>query len=215
MDSVEPSPVEVFDMRKFIGVLIALGAAPVLASVTLLPVTADVSVAGGNACAPQSANPHPTDPAGSTTAALFCTTPSPTQTASGGTGGNNGSDGSGSTASQGSGSGGTASNGGGATTTLASTTSGSTTPDESTRFNWASSDTTGANTSGQQPASKGQLSDGLLAFFSGTGGLVFLYSMLVLLVLVGLAATAVAWIRRGAKVPWSEHTSRLTYRAKP
>lgn len=203
-------------MRKFIGVFIALGAAPLLGFVTLLPAAADVSVAGGNACAPQSANPHPTDPAGSTTAALFCTTPSPTPTASGGTGGNNGSGNSGSTASQTSGSGSTTSSGGSTKTTLASDTSGSTNPDESTRFDWASNDTTGANTSGssQQPATKGQLSTGLLAFFSGDGGIVFLYSLLVLLVLVGIAATAVAWIRHAHNVPWSEHTSRLTYRAK-
>jgi hypothetical protein len=204
-------------MRKFIGVLIALGAAPVLAFVTLLPVAADVSVAGGSACAPQSVNPHPSDPLGSTTAALFCTTPSPTPTASGGTGGSNGSGNSGSTASQANGSGGTGSNGGGTKTTLASATYGSTTPAESMRFDWLSNDTTGANTSGsgQPSASKGQLSDSLLAFFGGTGGLVFLYSLLVLLVLVGIAATAVAWISRGHRVPWSEHTSRLTYRAKP
>ncbi len=155
-------------MRKFIGVLIAFGAAPILAFVPLLPVTADVSVAGGNACAPQSLNPHPTDPGGSTTAALFCTTPSPTPTASGGTRGNNGSGNSGSRASRAGGTGGTASSGGGAETTLASTTSGSTTPEESMRFNWASNDTTGFNASGsaQRSATKGQLSDGLLAFFS-------------------------------------------------
>jgi hypothetical protein len=202
-------------MKKLIGVLIALGAAPIVAFVTLLPVAADVSVAGANACAPQSLNSHPADPAGSTTAAIFCTPASPSPSVSGSPGGTNGSGNSGSTASHGSGSGSAASNGTGSTTTLASTTSGSTTPDESMRFDWQSNDTTAANTtgSGQQP-SNAQLSSGLLAFFSGAGGLVLLYSLLVLLVLVGIAATAVAWMRRG-QVPWSEHTSRLTYRAKP
>ena len=206
---------EVVDLKRLIGALIALGAAPILAFVTLQPVAADVSVGGANACAPQSANPHPTDPAGSFTAAVFCTPASPSPSASGSAGRTNGSD-SGSTASQGSGPGSSASSEDGAKTTLASTASGSTTPDESMRFDWQSKDTTAANRSGsgQQP-SNAQLGSGLLAFFSGTGGLVFLYSLLVLLVLIGIAATAVAWIRRGHRVPWAEHTSRLTYRAKP
>lgn len=201
-------------MRKLIGVLIALAAAPILALVALLPAMADVNMAGGNACAPQSANPHATDPAGSTIATIFCTPPSPTPTASGTgtTGSGNGN--SGSNSSNGSESRGTTSNGGGATTTLASSTSASTTPDESMRFDWQSNAAKSAGTGSQPSANSGQVTGGLLAFFSGVGGLIFLFSLLALLVLIGLVAAAIAWMRHG-QVPWASHAARLTYRPKP
>jgi hypothetical protein len=75
-------------MHRLIALLAGLAAGPIL-GVALLqataPAFADVSVGSTTACA--SANPHPTDPAGSTSASLFCATPNPTANGSGKTAG--------------------------------------------------------------------------------------------------------------------------------
>src|SRR5437660_11506286 len=116
-------------MKKRIGVLAVLGL-PVIALATLLaaaPVFADTPGQGA-ACVPQSVDPHPTDPAGATTATLFCTTPTPSPSPAAGTGPRSGGSG-GRSASAGPGVSGAGTTGGGSPTTLANST-GSGTPDE-------------------------------------------------------------------------------------
>jgi hypothetical protein len=198
-------------MHKLIGSLVALAAAPVVALAMLVPAAADVSVNPATACVQPSANPHPTDPAGSTTATLFCATPTPST--SNGSGSGNGSTGSGS----GSGTGGGGTHGSGTTTagTTAGgsqgTLTGSNGPGTSSGSNGSSvSKSTGK--SGQSP--DGGLFGGLVGFFSATGGLVFLFALLVLMAIVLLAVAVIAWLRRGQEGNWSSRASRLTFRPK-
>jgi hypothetical protein len=72
-------------MRKLIGFVAALASAPLVGVAALsasAPAFADTPGVSPT-CFPQSVNPHPTDPAGSTTATLFCTTPTPSANANG------------------------------------------------------------------------------------------------------------------------------------
>src|SRR2546421_8226976 len=108
-------------MKKLIRTLAVLGLAPIIAIATVAaaaPVFADTPGVSPT-CFPQTMNPHPTDPAGTTTNTLFCTAPSPTPGTGNGSGGRSGSGGSG-----GSGAGTTA---GGRHTSLASSTESGTT----------------------------------------------------------------------------------------
>src|SRR5207253_7265666 len=111
--SVGPSPFGGVVMRTLMACVAALGAAPMVAIAviqTAAPALADTPGVSPT-CFPQTMNPHPTDPAGTTTNALFCTPTNPNGTGSGG----NGSSGSG-----GSGSARTGGTGGGSQTTQAS-----------------------------------------------------------------------------------------------
>src|SRR4030088_1802993 len=119
-------------MRKLMAYVAALGAAPIVAiaaTQTAAPAFADTPGVSPT-CFPQSANPHPTDPAGQTTNTLFCSPTNPTGSGAGGTG--SGGSAPGGTGSTGSGS--TGAGTGGGHTSLASWTGSGTagsTPDES------------------------------------------------------------------------------------
>src|ERR1700716_3923979 len=144
-------------MRKLMAYVAALGAAPIVAiaaTQTAAPAFADTPGVSPT-CFPQSANPHPTDPAGQTTNTLFCTPTNANGSGSGtsGSGGTGGRSGAGTTA-------------GGAQTSLASTSDSSGTPDESGRAlngTWSGSGQTAAsNNTG--------LFGSLVGFFASAGG---------------------------------------------
>jgi hypothetical protein len=200
-------------MRKLMASVAALGAVPMVAIAALqtaAPALADTPGVSPT-CFPQTMNPHPTDPAGQTTNTLFCVPTNPNGTGSGGSG----SAGSGSAGRTGTGTGtgsgataaGTTADGG--QTSLASS-SGSV-PDESSRstahFAWASD-------AGKPAASSGTgLFGGLLSFFASTGGLVFLFGLLMLMLIVLVALAVIAALRRGAGKNFASRFSRVTYRA--
>ena len=197
-------------MQKLIALLAGLAAAPILGVVALqaaAPAFADVSVNPATACIQPSANPHPTDPAGSTTNALFCASPSPSSNGSG--------TGNGSTGSGGSGTGGTHGSG---TTTAGTTAGGSQGTLAATNGSVTSSGSSGSGVA-KSSGKSGQSSDGgffggLVSFFSATGGLVFLFALLVLMAIVLLAVAVIAWLRGGQEGGWSSRASRLTFRPK-
>jgi hypothetical protein len=214
--------VEVFSMRKLIMLaLTVLASVPVIglsAITATAPVFADTPGVSPT-CFPQTANPHPTAPAGQTTDTLFCT---PTNSNGSGTGGS-GSSGSGTAGSGAGGSGSTgAKTGGGSTagggqTSLASSTGAGTlgsTPDESTRFNWAS-DSNGSKSATAKPATGNStgLFGSLVSFFSTVGGIVTLFGLLLLLLLVLAAIAVMGWLRPAQGKNWSSRFSRLTFRA--
>lgn len=202
-------------MHKLIALLAALAAAPILGVSALLaaaPAFADVTVGSANACVQPSANPRPTDPAGSTTATLFCTSPTP---GSNGSGTGNGSAGSGGTGSGGTSSGGSHGSG---TTTAGTTTGGSQGTLASSQGSGTSSGSRGSGVSKSNgkaaTSSNGGFFGGLVSFFSATGGLVFVFALLVLMALVLLAVAVIAWLRGGQEGSWSSRASRLTFRPK-
>lgn len=193
--------------------LTALSTVPLvgLAAITATaPVFADTP-GTGVACVSQSLNPHPTDPAGGTTATLFCTTPTPNPTTSGANAAGNGSNG-----SSGSKTGGGATSGGGQTTLASSTGSGTpaAAPDESMRFNWAT-DGNGATSGSAKPATGNGagLFGSLVGFFSTVGGIVTLFGLLLLLLLILAAVAVMGWLRPGQGQSASSRFSRLTFRA--
>jgi hypothetical protein len=186
----------------------ALGAAPIVAIAvmqTAAPVFADTPGVSPT-CFPQSANPHPTDPAGQTTNTLFCTTPNPNGSGSGG----NGSGGSGGTTTTGAGT--TA--GGGQTSLASSTGSGTGSfPDESGHSASGLNGTwSGSATPAPAASNDTGLFGGLVGFFSSAGGLVVLFGLLMLMLIVLIALAVVAAIRRGGK-SLASRFSRATYRA--
>ena len=192
-------------MRKLMASVAALGAAPIVAIAamqTAAPVLADTPGVSPT-CFPQSANPHPTDPVGQTTNALFCASAIPNPSGSGGGSGKTGTGtgtGTGTTA-------GTGTTGGGAQTTLASSSGTGSFPDESGH---AATNGTGSGT----PAASNDtgLFGGLVGFFASAGGLVFLFGLLMLMLIVLVALAVIAWIRRGGK-NFASRFSRVTYRA--
>jgi len=201
-------------MRKFIIMsLTALASVPVvgLAAISATaPVFAD-SPGQGAACVSQSLNPHPTDPAGTTTATLFCTSPTPNPNTSGGSSGGSGSNG-----STGAKTGGGATTGGAQTSLASSTGSGpaASTPDESMRFNWASGSNGSTSASGKPATTKGTgLFGSLVSFFSTVGGIVTLFGLLLLLLLILAAVAVMGWLRPGQGQNSSSRFSRLTFRA--
>ena len=186
-------------MRKLMAYVAALGAAPIVAiaaTQTAAPAFADTPGVSPT-CFPQSANPHPTDPAGQTTNTLFCTPTNANGSGSGtsGSGGTGGRSGAGTTA-------------GGAQTSLASTSDSSGTPDESGRAlngTWSGS--------GQPAASNNTgLFGSLVGFFASAGGVAFLFGLLMLMLIVLIALAVIAAIRRGGK-SFASRFSRVTYRA--
>ena len=201
-------------MRKLmITLLTALATVPLvgLAAITATaPVFADTP-GQGVACVSQSLNPHPTDPAGGTTATLFCTTPTANPTTSGANPAGSGSNG-----STGAKTGGGATSGGGQTSLASSTGSGTpaSAPDESMRFNWGSD--SNSATSGSAKAATGNgtgLFGSLVSFFSTVGGIVTLFGLLLLLLLILAAVAVMGWLRLGQGQNWSSRFSRLTFRA--
>jgi hypothetical protein len=198
-------------MRRLIALVAVLATAPVVGLATLqaaAPAFADTPGVSPT-CFPQSMNPHPTDPAGATTATLFCVSPTPTASPSGSAAGR------GSTGS--SGSAGTRTTAGGSQTTLANSTGSgptSTNPDESLRFDWGSGGSSAAKSAANTASpSSGGIVGGLVGFFSATAGLVFLFALLVLMVIVLIVAAAVTWLRRSRPASWASRFSRLTFRA--
>ncbi len=198
-------------MRKLMAYVAALGAVPIVAIAaiqTAAPALADTPGVSPT-CFAQTMNPHPTDPAGQTTNALFCTPTNPSGTGSGGSG----SGGSGSAGRTGTGTGagataaGTTADGG--QTSLASS-SGSV-PDESSRsaghFSWSSD--------AAKPAAGNDtgLFGGLVSFFASAGDLVFLFGLLMLILIVLVALAVIAAVRRGDGRNLASRFSRLTFRA--
>jgi hypothetical protein len=199
-------------MRKLILLsLTALTSVPIIGLSALqaaAPVFADTPGVSPT-CFPQSANPHPTDPAGQTTNTLFCT---PTNTTGSGTAGS-GAGGSGSGAgATGAKTGGGSTAGGGQTSAASSTGSGTaaSTPDESMRFNWASS-SNGSSPTTAKPANGTGLFGSIVSFFSTVGGIVTLFGLLLLLLLILAAIAVMGWLRPGGK-NLSSRFSRLTFR---
>jgi hypothetical protein len=206
--------VEVLSMRKLITLsLTALASVPVIGLAALqasAPVFADTPGVSPT-CFPQTLNPRPTDPAGTTTNALFCT---PAGAGAGGGGSSpsgtprSGTGGSGSTAS--------GSTGAGQTSLASSTGSGAaaSTPDESMRFNWASDGSGAKSTAGKPANANGTgLFGGLVGFFSTAGGIVALFGLLILLLLILAAIAVMGWLRPGQGKNSSSRFSRLTFRA--
>ncbi|HYR16338.1 MAG TPA: hypothetical protein VEQ67_19300 [Mycobacterium sp.] len=180
----------------------ALGAAPIVALAaisTAAPALADTPGVSPT-CFPQSANPHPTDPVGQTTNTLFCTPTNPNGSGSGGSG-------SGRTGT-GAGAGTTA---GGSQTTLAGAADNSGSfPDESGH---ALNGTWSGSGSGKPAASNNTgLFGGLVSFFASSGGLVFLFGLLMLMLIVLIALAVIAALRRGGK-NFASRFSRVSYRA--
>jgi hypothetical protein len=201
-------------MRKLIGFVAALASAPLVGVAALsasAPAFADTPGVSPT-CFPQSVNPHPTDPAGSTTATLFCTTPTPSANANG-----SGSTGTGSGAGKSGGSHGAGTTGagtaaGGSQTTLANST-GSGAPDESSHVKSGSSPA--RSLTGNSSGSFGSgMFGGLVGFFSATGGLLFLFGLLVLMAIVLIAIGVVSWLRRGQVAGWASHARSLSFRPK-
>ena len=148
-------------------------------------------------------NPHPTDPAGTTTNTLFCTPTNPNATGSGGSS-SAGRTGAGTTGA------GTTADGG--QTSLASS-SGSF-PDESGHVNAATGlNGTWPSDAGKPAASNPGLFGGLVGFFSTAGGLVFLFGLLMLMLIVLVALAVVAALRRGTGKTFASRFHRLTFRA--
>ena len=207
-------------MRKLIALSAALGAAPILAFAvmqTAAPAFADTPGVSPT-CFPQSANPHPTDPAGQTTNTLFCTPANPS--GSGSTGSGTGGPGSAGRTSGTTAAGTTA--GGGQTSPADSTGSGSSgtgaglisSPDESARFNWASNSNAGKSGTGQPATGTDNgIFGGLVGFFSTAGGLALLFGLLMLMLLILVAIAVAAAFRRGPAKDWGAHFSRVTHRA--
>ncbi|HEY4846129.1 MAG TPA: hypothetical protein VII89_10570 [Candidatus Dormibacteraeota bacterium] len=202
-------------MRKLIAQLAALAAATIVVFAgiqTAAPAFADTPGVSPT-CFPQSANPHPTDPAGSTAAVLFCTPPSPGASASAAS--RSGGTGSGSARTNGSTTGAGTTAGGGQTSVADSTGSGTTgaAPNEGThgRASDGYATTSGAGT----PATSTDtgLFGGLVGFFSAAGGILFLFGLLALLLIVLIAVAVTAFVRRGHAKDWSSRFSRLTFRA--
>jgi hypothetical protein len=199
-------------MRKLmITLLTALATVPIvgLSAITMTaPVFADTPGVSPT-CFPQSANPHPTDPVGTTTNTLFCTSTSPN-----GSGPGSGSNGSGTAGSGAGGNGSTGTKTGGSQASLASSTGSgpaASTPDESMRFNWASGNS-GATSSGKPATAQGTgLFGSLVSFFSTVGGIVTLFGLLLLLLLILAAIAVMGWLRPGQNA--SSRFSRLTFRA--
>ncbi len=201
-------------MHRLIGLSVALAAAALAGLTMLVPAAADVSVGAASACVQPSANPHPTDPAGSTTGALLCATPTPSPSSNGSGTGN------GSTGSGGSGSGTSAAGGSrGSGTTAAGTGGGGagTTPASSTgpgTSSGSSGSGVSKSTGDSAHSSDGSLFGGLVGFFSATGGLVFLFALLVLMAIILVAVAAIAWLPHGRQDSWASRVSRLTFRPK-
>ncbi len=201
-------------MRKLMALSAALGAAPILAIAvmqTAAPAFADTPGVSPT-CFPQSANPHPTDPAGQTTNTLFCVPTNPSGSGSAGSG----AGGSGSAGRTGSGTTAAGTTAGGDQTSLASSTgsgAGGSTPDESARFNWASNGNAGKSSTGQPATGPDTgLFGGLVGFFASAGGLVLLFGLLIVM-LIALVALAVAAIfRRGPAKDWGARFASLTHR---
>ena len=193
-------------MRTLMACVAALGAAPMVAIAviqTAAPALADTPGVSPT-CFPQTMNPHPTDPAGTTTNALFCTPTNPNGTGTGS--GSGGSGGSGSASRTGAG---TMADGG--QTSLASS-SGSF-PDESGHVNGATGlNGTWSSDAGKPASSNPGLFGGLVGFFSTTGGLVFLFGLLLLLIVL-VALAVIAALRRGHGRDLASRFSRLTFRA--
>jgi cobalamin biosynthesis Mg chelatase CobN len=193
-------------MKKLIGALAVVGL-PIVALATLqaaAPVFADTP-GTAPACVSQSLNPHPTDPAGTTTATLFCTAPTPTPTPtattqSGGSGGHSGSGGAGAS--------GAGTTGGGSQTTLANSagTGSASTP--------VGQSTAAKSSTGNASQSSGGLFGGLVGFFSATGGLVFLFALLILMAIVLIAIGVVSWLRRDPVGAWASRARSLSFRPK-
>lgn len=195
-------------MRKLIALSAALGAAPILifaAMQTAAPAFADTPGVSPT-CFPQTMNPHPTDPAGTTTNTLFCTPTNPSGSGSGG---------SGSAGRTGTGTSGAGTTSDGGQTSLASS-SGSgvpgSNPDESTHFKWASTDSAGTFGAGQPATGNTGLFGGLVGFFSTAGGLVLLFGLLLLMLLVLVALAVGAMFRRGPAKDWGSRFSSVTHR---
>lgn len=201
-------------MRKLIALSAALGAAPILVFTvmqTAAPAFADTPGVSPT-CFPQSANPHPTDPASQTTNTLFCTATNPNGSGSGG-----------------SGSGGSGSGGRTAGTSSASTTAGEgqtsladssgsgvsgSTPDESARYHWMSNSNAGKTGTGQPATGTDDgIFGGLVGFFSTAGGLALLFGLLMLMLIILVAIAVAAAFRRGPAKDWGSHFARLTHRA--
>jgi len=196
-------------VRKLIASIAALGAAPIVAIAaiqTAAPALADTPGVAPT-CFPGSVNPHPTDPAGTTTNTLFCTPTNPNGTGSG----------SGSAARTGAGTTGAGTTGAGTTadggqTSLASS-SGSF-PDESGHVNGAARLSGTWSGSGKPAASNNTgLFGRLVAFFASAGGLVFLFGLLMLMMIVLVALAALAALRRGSGKDFASRFHRLTFRA--
>jgi hypothetical protein len=200
-------------VRKLIALSAALGAAPILVFAvmqTAAPAFADTPGVSPT-CFPQSANPHPTDPAGQTTNTLFCTPTNPNGSGSGASG-SGGTGSAGKTA--GTSSAGTTS--GGDQTSLASSTgsgaSGST-PDESARFNWASNGSAGKSGTGQPATGTDTgLFGGLVGFFASAGGLVLLFGLLMLMLIALVALAVAAVFRRGPAKNWASRFASVAHR---
>jgi hypothetical protein len=201
-------------MRKLIGFVAALASAPLVGVAALsaaAPALADTPGVSPT-CFPQSVNPHPTDPAGSTTATLFCTTPTPSANAngSGSTGAGSGAGKSGGSKAAGTAGAGTAA--GSSQTTLANST-GSGAPDESSHVKSGSSPARSLAGDSSR-AFGGGMFGGLVGFFSATGGLVFLFALLVLMAIVLSAVGVVTWLRRGRVSARASRARSLTFRPK-
>jgi hypothetical protein len=202
-------------MRKLIAQAAAIGAATigVFAGIqTAAPALADTPGVSPT-CFPQSANPRPTDPAGSTTAVLFCTPPSPTASASAAsrTGGTS----SGSARSNGSATGAGTTAGGGETSLANSSGSGTTGAAPAEGTHGRASDGYAATSGAATPATSHDtgLVGSLVGFFSAAGGIVFLFGLLALLLIVLIAVAVTAFVRRGHAKDWASRFSRLTFRA--
>jgi hypothetical protein len=200
-------------MRKFIIMsLTALASVPVVGLAAMsatAPAFADTPGVSPT-CFPQTANPHPTAPAGQTTDTLFCTTPTANPGTNAGSSGGNGSNGSAGAKTAG------GATPGGAQTSLASSTGSgpaASTPDESMRFNWASGSNGSTSASGKPATAKGTgLFGSLVSFFSTVGGIVTLFGLLLLLLLILAAVAVMGWLRPGQQNA-SSRFSRLTFRA--
>jgi len=202
-------------MRKLIMLsLTALASVPVIglaAIAATAPVFADTPGVSPT-CFPQTMNPHPTDPAGTTTNTLFCTPPSPAASGSSGSGsGRTGSGTGASTTGSGTTSAGTTT-GGGQTSAATSTGSGTagSFPDESSHASGLSG--TGSGAGAPAASTNTGLFGGLVGFFASAGGLVALFGLLMLMLIVLVALAVIAWIRRGGK-NFASRFSRVTYRA--
>ncbi len=200
-------------MRKLMPYVAALGAVPIvmLAAIqTAAPALADTPGVSPT-CFPQTMNPHPTDPAGTTTNTLFCSPTNPNGTGSGGSG-SGGSGGSGSAGRTGAGTTGAGTTADGGQTSLASS-SGSF-PDESGHVNAATGLDGTWSGSGKPAASNNTgLFGGLVAFFASAGGLVFLFGLLMLMLIVLVALAVIAALRRGTGKNFASRFHRLTFRA--
>jgi len=200
-------------MRKLMPYVAALGAVPIVmvaAIQTAAPALADTPGVSPT-CFPQSANPHPTDPAGQTTNTLFCTPTNPNGTGSGGSG-SGGSGGSGSAGRTGASATGAGTTADGGQTSLASSSGAF--PDESGHVYGATGLNGTWSGSGKPAASSNTgLFGSLVGFFASTGGLVFLFGLLMLMVIVLVALAAIAAFRRGTGKNFASRFHRLTFRA--